>query len=62
MARPALRAVPSADGAFGPVAPDKRHITAVTTPALTLATMSKTTKVMVGGTGREQLRSLYPAA
>ena len=41
MARPALRAVPSADGTFGPVAPDQRHITAVTIPAVTVANMSK---------------------
>jgi hypothetical protein len=38
--------VSSADGTFGPVTPDQRHITAVTAPAITLANMSKTTKVM----------------
>jgi hypothetical protein len=46
IALPASRAVSSADGTFGPVTPDQRHITAVTAPAITLANMSKTTKVM----------------
>ena len=46
MARPALRAVPSADGTVAPVAPDQRHITAVTIAGGHVATMSKTAKVM----------------
>ena len=46
MALPALRAVLSADGTVAPFAPDQRHIIAVTVPAVTVATMNKTSKVM----------------
>jgi len=41
-----MRAEPIADGTFGAVAPAQCHTTAVTTPAIAVARMSKANKVM----------------